>query len=181
MSRARTTRNISRRGCPSSRPTRRRFSPPHRKRRKPQRFSPHFRWHSGPCPLGYRSSRRCLAVPQRIDHSHEHLCTPAPRSRLSLRSCPGVSVTAWRDGRRAQALLIVLSKIDARPATSRLCPVLPTRRSPSKPNGFPPTGCPPLRHSAEALLTAHSIRIGDRTGIEVASSATSKLERTSDD
>jgi hypothetical protein len=30
-------------------------------------------------------------------------------------------------------------------------------------------------------LTAHSIRIGDRTGIEVASLATSKLERTSDD
>jgi hypothetical protein len=33
----------------------------------------------------------------------------------------------------------------------------------------------------EALLTAHSIRIGDRTGIEVSSPATSKLERTSDD
>jgi hypothetical protein len=46
---------------------------------------------------------------------------------------------------------------------------------------LPPTGFPPLRHGAEALLTAHSIRIGDRTGIEVASPATSKLERTSDD
>src|SRR5208282_5958205 len=61
------------------------------------------------------------------------------------------------------------------------CPVLPTRRSPSKPNGFPPTGCPPLRPGAEALLTAHSIRIGDRTGNEVASPATSKLEGTHDD
>jgi hypothetical protein len=30
-------------------------------------------------------------------------------------------------------------------------------------------------------LTAHSIRIGDRTGIEVASPATSKPERTYDD
>jgi hypothetical protein len=37
------TRNISRRGFPSSRTTRRPFSPPHRKPRKPQRFSPHFR------------------------------------------------------------------------------------------------------------------------------------------
>jgi hypothetical protein len=46
---------------------------------------------------------------------------------------------------------------------------------------LPPYGLPPLRHGAEALLTAHSIRIGDRTGIEVASLATSKLERTSDD
>ena len=38
MSRARITRNISRRGFSSSRPTIKRFSPPHRKHRKPQRF-----------------------------------------------------------------------------------------------------------------------------------------------
>jgi len=29
---------------------------------------------------------------------------------------------------------------------------------------FPPYGLPPLRQGADALLTAHSIRIGDRTG-----------------
>jgi hypothetical protein len=39
---------------------------------------------------------------------------------------------------------------------------------PVKTERLPPTGFPPLRHGAEALLTAHSMRIGDRTGNEVA-------------
>jgi antirestriction protein ArdC len=63
MSRARITRNISRRGFPSSRPTRRRFSPPHRKHPKPQRFSQRFtRRERSPCPIGShicQSPQRC--------------------------------------------------------------------------------------------------------------------------
>jgi hypothetical protein len=180
MSPGRITRNISRHGLPSSRPTRRRSSPPHRKRQKPQRFSPDSRAHERPLPSRVSQFSSMPAVPQRTDHTNAFA---RPRPEVASRSAaPCFSdhfVTRRPQGFRSS--LCPFAKTDARPATSRLCPLLPTRRSPSKPNGFPPTGCPPLRHGAKALLTAHSIRIGDRTGIEVASPATSKLERTSDD
>jgi hypothetical protein len=101
-----------------------------------------------------------------------------PRHKRLFRRHPCFSARpATRRPQGFAVFVMSFSKTDARPATSRLCPVLPTRRSPSKPNGFPPTGCLPLQHGAEALLTAPSIRIGDRTGIEVASPATSKPER----
>ena len=132
-------------------------------------------------------SGRASADPAAVLHVELNQGSPAahaPTSVLFVCSCRPrfpLSNLATRRPQGFRSSSCLFAKTDARPATSRLCPLLPTRRSPSKPNGFPPTGCPRLRHGAEALLTAHSIRIGDRTGIEVASLATSKLERTSDD
>jgi hypothetical protein len=132
----------------------------------------------GPHAKGNRHEQRTLR------YSSAHRRPPMRQQATSsfvLAGSVSLSNLATRRPQGFRSSSCPFAKTDARPATSRLCPLLPTRRSPSKPNGFPPTGCPPLRHGAEALLTAHSIRIGDRTGIEVASPATSKLERTSDD
>ena len=81
---ARITRNISLRGFPSSRPTRRRFSRPHRKRRKPPRFSPPFRRRERerlPCPLGSRVSRSQRRCARRASHV-------APALRADKRPLP---------------------------------------------------------------------------------------------
>ena len=141
-----------------------------------------FSWHRAPA-----LSARVSADPSTIAHVELHTIAPCPAHLQAARFPSALALavflllTAWLDAGRE-----VLPS--SRPFEKRrqannlsLCPVLPMRRSPSKPNGFPPTGYPPLRQGAEALLTASLDPHRFRTGIEVASLATSKLERTQDD
>ena len=166
LSRARITRNISRRGCPCSRPTRRRFSPPHRKRRKPPRFSSHFRPHERPLPsrvsqfspmpcrsAAHRSFTRAPLHARAQKPSLAPLLPPCFSDRLSETTAAAVPVFVMSFAKnRRQA-----SNPSTLPGSTDAAFAVKTER-------LPRYWLPPLRQGAEALLTAHSARIGDRTG-----------------
>ena len=96
--RARITRNISHRAFPSPRPTRRRFLPSHRKRQKPQRFSPRFRQRERlPACLSARASAGpCAFTRIELTRSASALALP---SAYSLRACPRVFLSPRADMR----------------------------------------------------------------------------------